>query len=218
MAKVLNPLNSSEARGKVGGLIYNSWRGISTVKAFSAPVRAKTAPQLVVMSFMTSISKAWGTLTAAQRLAWGTYADSHLKTDWTGNPVRVTAANAFSACSMLASLCLGTFTTVDDPPEIPSPGVSPATFVGGTGTLAITHATPTTADDYIDCRWRLGNSAGRNRSINEVKASKIFLSTAGATYTLDAAAVPGKATCFYRTINAPTGLAGPWTKQEVTVS
>jgi hypothetical protein len=218
MAKVTNPLMSNEARGKFAGLVYNTWRGMSTVKVFKAPVKAKTALQLAIMAKMTVISKQWALITAAQRAAWTTYADNHLKTDWTGNPVRTTGANQFSSCAMLASLAGATPTYLADPPVLPSPISSIATVVGGTRVLSITHTTPTTAIESIDVRWRAGDSQGRQRAINEVQHSVMFLSNSAATYTLDAAATPGKATVFHRTVGNTTGLAGPWTKHEVTVS
>ena len=33
MAKVINPLLSVEARGRMGGIVYNTWHGISYAKA-----------------------------------------------------------------------------------------------------------------------------------------------------------------------------------------
>jgi len=218
MAKVLNPLMSNEARGKMNGLIYNTWRGICTVKTFKAPTKAKTAAQLAIMALMTTISKAWALLSDAQRAAWATYADNHLKTDWTGNPVRVTGANAFSGCSMLASLAGGVATTIDDPPVDPAPVTTPATVVFGDGVLSITHTTPSTSDTAIEVRWRDGDSQGRQRAINEMRNTTIFLSNAGSPYTLDISAYPGKCTAFYRSIDKITGLASSWTKQSGTIN
>lgn len=218
MAKLLNPLMSNEARGKMNGLIYNTWRGISTVKTFKAPTKAKTALQLAIMAKMSVISKAWQNLTQSQRDAWAVYADNHLRPDWTGNPVRITGANAFSSCSMIATLAGATPTLIQAVPTLAAPVTDLATVVGGSGLLTITHASPTTAVDAIEVRWRAGDSQGRKRSINEVKKSAIFMSNSAATYTLDSAAVPGKCSAFYRTISKASGLYSQWTKQEVTVS
>lgn len=218
MAKVLNPLMSNEARGKVNGLIYNTWRGISTVKTFKAPTKAKTPLQLAIMAKMTTISKAWGNLTNSQRSAWTVFADNHLRTDWTGNPIRMTGANAFSSCSMIASIAGNTPTLIVHPPTLASPVTDLATVVGGVGLLTITHTSPTTAADAIEVRWRAGDSQGRKRSLNEVKKTVVFLSNSAATFTLDAEAAPGKCTAFYRTISKLSGLYSQWTKQEVTVT
>lgn len=59
MAKVTLPLMSAEARGKVGGLIYNTWRGNSTVKIKKAPAQPRTARQLLIRAFATTCSRAW---------------------------------------------------------------------------------------------------------------------------------------------------------------
>jgi hypothetical protein len=170
------------------------------------------------MAKMTDISKLFQTLTAGQRTAWGVYAANHLRTDWTGNPIRITGANAFTSCNMLAKLAGFAGTSIFDPPSLPSPVFNLATLVATAKVLTITHAVPTTATDSIEARFRSGDSQGRQRALNEMKGTKIFLSNSAASYTLDNAAIAGKATGFYRTISNVTGLPGPWTKQEVTVT
>jgi hypothetical protein len=93
MAKVLNPLNSTEARGKVGGLVYNTWRGIRTVKTHTPPSGQGVGPRAVAFDKIVQAGKRWSTLTDAQRRAWYDYAQNHVEPHWTGVDKRLPAYN-----------------------------------------------------------------------------------------------------------------------------
>jgi len=93
MAKVVGPLHSSEARGSVGSLTYNTWRGISIVKARAGPTTQDSAAQVAIRAKTAIATAAWQALTDAQRDAWRDYAASHTDIDWTGNPQRITGYN-----------------------------------------------------------------------------------------------------------------------------
>ena len=94
MAKCLGPLHSSEARGKVGGLVINSWRGFSTVKAKHAPAQPRSAAQLAARAILVQASRQWQT--SADQASWNAYATTHTMTDWTNSPKRLTGANWFT--------------------------------------------------------------------------------------------------------------------------
>lgn len=89
MAKVLNPLNSSEARGRVGGLVYNTWRGIRTVKTHTDPGHQSDPKRQAHKAIVQWYGQRWSTITQAQRDAWDNFADLHPDIDWTGRPVRL---------------------------------------------------------------------------------------------------------------------------------
>jgi hypothetical protein len=107
LAKVVNPLHSDEARGKIGGLIFNTSRGIRYVKSATSPSQPRTAAQLNVRSIMTTITREWKALTQVQRDAWATYADANPIPDWTGRPIRLTGANAYCQINSVARLAGG---------------------------------------------------------------------------------------------------------------
>ncbi len=95
MAKVIGPLHSSEARGSVSSLTYNTWRGISTVKTRSGPTTQYSDAQVYVRGKARLATILWQTRTDAQRDAWSTYANEHADIDWTGNPQRLSGYNWF---------------------------------------------------------------------------------------------------------------------------
>lgn len=100
MAKLLGPLHSSEARGRMGGLVFNTWRGGATCKAKHAPAQPRTSLQLVARARASQLARMWGTtLDAADRLSWNDYAVAHQDKDWTGTNVRLSGLNWFIRCN-----------------------------------------------------------------------------------------------------------------------
>lgn len=95
MAKVVAPLHSSEARGKMNGLVYNTWRGLSTVKQHVHPADPATSRQLAWRAFMTTINSHWRALDPSIREEWKRYAQEHPDPDWTGKPKRLTGHQQF---------------------------------------------------------------------------------------------------------------------------
>lgn len=89
MAKVLNPLNSSEARGRVGGLVYNTWRGIRTVKTHTDPGHQDDPLRHAHFEKIRDAGKRWATIGDDLRASWNHFANAHPQIDWTGRPVRL---------------------------------------------------------------------------------------------------------------------------------
>jgi hypothetical protein len=89
VAKVTGPLHSSEARGRVGSLVYNTWRGIRTVKQHTAPEHEDDPKRVAHKLIVQAAAQRWKTLTDAQRTAWTLFADHHLEVDWTGHQRRL---------------------------------------------------------------------------------------------------------------------------------
>lgn len=84
MAIVTGPLHSSEARGAVGALVYNTYRGRAYVKARSTPLLEYTDPQIAAREMMNEVHFAWAALSDEQRDAWSQYAKDNHGCDWTG--------------------------------------------------------------------------------------------------------------------------------------
>jgi hypothetical protein len=98
MAKVTQPLGSSEARGSVGGLTYNTWRGIGTVKTRSGPATQGTAKQLAAIALIEDANAAWIASSQSDRDLWNRWAAEQRFPDWTGNDKRISGANWFVKC------------------------------------------------------------------------------------------------------------------------
>jgi len=95
MAVVTWPLSSGEARGRVGDLIYNTWRGRSYVKAFALHQGEFTPAQIEARSFTGMLTIIWQSLDPEPRAAWQHFADKHLLSSWTGQPKRISGYNWF---------------------------------------------------------------------------------------------------------------------------
>lgn len=211
MAKVLNPLMSNEARGKMNGLVFNTWRGISTVKTFKSPTQPQSAAQLVMRNLMSTFSRKWQALTAAQRTAWNNWAAAHLKTDWTGNPVRITGANAYSGLNINFVRAGGAATGFDEPPAVVAPVAPDFTVSLLGGSLKLNSTTQTTTDYKKEARFIINDSPGRDRRLNEMKETTVFIASA-TQYELSDAQFNGAATVFARSIATVDGQTSPWTK------
>jgi hypothetical protein len=98
MAKVIGPLHSTEARGRVDSLVYNTWRGIRYVRSYIAPVFKSPDCRIAQKARVAAAIAAWKLLTDAGRAAWHDYAELHSQLDWTGVPLRWTGANWFVSC------------------------------------------------------------------------------------------------------------------------
>ncbi len=104
MAKVVGPLHSSEARGSVGSLTYNTWRGISIVKARAGPATQYSDAQVALRANTALATDDWQNLSDAHRQEWEQYALQHPDIDWTGNPQRLTGYNWFIRATVRAFL------------------------------------------------------------------------------------------------------------------
>ncbi len=130
MAKVISPLHSAEARGKVEGLIFNTWRGFNTVKTFKSPAQPRTKIQLLMRAYAVQMARAWGELSDIQRDGWNDYAVNHPDIDWTGSPKRLSGFNWYIRCNTRILRLAGP--VISDPPEENAPPPM-AAFAAGDG-------------------------------------------------------------------------------------
>jgi len=124
VAKVVGPLHSSEARGSVGSLTYNTWRGISIVKARAGPATQYSDDQVALRALTALATASWQSITEAQRNAWRHYANEHTDIDWTGNPQRITGYNWYIRINVRRQL-------VGEAIEITPPTHSPTEAITG---------------------------------------------------------------------------------------
>jgi hypothetical protein len=114
LATVVNPLGSSEARGRVGGVIYSTWRGRRTVRTFTPPGHEDDPLRQAQKALVQAQGQRWSTISPPDRFAWNHYADTHPVIDWTGSPKRLAGYHWFVRCNSL--LVRMNRPTIDSPP------------------------------------------------------------------------------------------------------
>jgi hypothetical protein len=216
LAKLVNPLHSSAARGKVGGTVYNQSRGINYAKVNTAPAQPRTADQLAVRSLMTTIIREFRELTAVQQAAWATYADEHPRNDWTGQPIRLTAANAYAAVNFLARDAGGVQITA--PPSAAAPSLPAALAVAiNVADIEATFTGPLPAATKLDIRYLGPVSKGVQGRFE--RSTRLAYSAAAqvSPFELVATAPTGRHIFWIRSVNTTSGLASMWQKFTVDV-
>lgn len=90
----------SQASGSVGGLTYAHNAGGLYTRARAIPVNANTVQQQAVRNIVAALTAIWvGTLTAAQRAAWETYALNVPITDSLGDPRNIPGIAMYVRCN-----------------------------------------------------------------------------------------------------------------------
>lgn len=219
MAKLVQPLMSLEARGKMGGLIYNTWRGIATVKSFASPSQPNTAGQLAARARLASVSGAWSILSDTERAAWTSYADAHLESDWTGNPKRLTAQNWFVRCNTRIDLVGGAAITsppASAPPASPT-GLLVAYAGGPPAEISATWISPVAATSYLVFYSNGPISAGTAPRFEQAAVVAKIAADTATPQTVISAPASGKYGIWCQVIDSLTGLASQPLLKEVVV-
>jgi hypothetical protein len=215
MAKVLDPLRSSEARGKVGGTIYNTCRGIKYVKVFTSPKNPKSVRQLLMRGFLTTCSRAWSALTGVQRTGWGDWAFLRPIPDWTGNSIILSGYNAYVA---LSTRLLDMGKTVVATAPVAAGPATPANVVatGASGQISFAFTayggTATTLDIWLEGPM----SVGRVGSIRQA-AHKQY-GPGETTPMVVTGLTPGFYTWWARALSETDGQASSWVTGTATVA
>jgi len=215
MAKCINPLMSTEARGRSVGLVYNTWRGIRTIKVQTAPSQPRTSDQLQIRAWLVKLARQWAGLTSGARSAWTDYADTHPETDWTNKPRRLTGLNWFTRNNIHALMAgqsgLVSAPTVAAPTPVDSFEATPAA-----GEATITWSDPGDGDRHFDI-WMDGpHSAGRAGSIQRAQ-HKAMANATTETETISSLQA-GTYTFYGRVIDDNTGLASSWVSASCAVT
>lgn len=217
MPKVKNPLLSMEARGGIAGLVYNTWRGINTVKVNTSPTGQGTPLRLAAQARLIQASQLWRGLTEVQRAAWRQYAIDHPVADWTGSPKRLTGQNWFVGCAV--QLLRQADTPSNTPPSTAAPdaivGISPSFTAGN---LAVSWTLPITGALTIEF-WVVGPlSAGIAAKIEQTKFSARGAASVTQPLTLVTTPGIGRWTVFGRVIDDDNGLVSTWQSDYVQVT
>lgn len=225
MAKVSNPLHSSEARGAVGAQVYNTWRGLHIVKTRSGPTITQSADQLALRAITAQYSQRWATLTDSQRNAWSSFANSHPDTDWTGHPKRLSGFNWFIRINVRLQLAQNDFSEYppswwigprDDPPsdfDFFNWHIS-STYESSGETISIDWDYPYHPDPpwAVECYLAGPYSVGRNPTIKQADR-KLALNISDYYFCYETIS-PGRYHFFLRCINAH-GITDNWQRAYV---
>lgn len=211
MAKVVGPLHSTEARGSVGSLTYNTWRGIRTVKTRSGPPGPATGKRLAMLELGRDASYAWASLSDDQRKLWDDYGNTHQEQQWTGQPKRLSGHSWWVRLWVRCSLYSIT------PPEHPPTQIlrSHLVSVGCTRVASkifvswLVDCPLIPNPDYLELYVAGPKSRGRKLTLHDaVRLNQIIeLSNTGSNFTHGGY---GAYTIFWRAIDGYNGQAGPW--------
>ena len=208
MAVLLAPQGSAEARGRLGGIVHNTWRGISYAKAKTSPAQPRSKRQLQIRAWTTMLVRYWGsTLSDTNREYWNDYATSHLDLSWTGNPKRLSGLNWFVRCN-LRIMDLGV-PILTAPPVQAAPD-APTHFAAADGALqsVVTWDAFGGTDITVDIYLVGPHSKGLQAKI-ERASHFAFPGGEEGTITLTPLRV-GRYTVFARAIRELEGLTSPW--------
>jgi len=188
VAKVLNPLNSVNAKGSVAGLTYSMWRGINTVKAKPKPVTRHVIEQPANRALLGYLSRAWGLLTDAQRQLWRDYAAEHPYPDGFGGTFILTGNQMYNALNHNA-IRLGNVSAEQDEPPTVDPVASILAFTAETGEtlpgdidLVWAHLGTPVADDFNEI-W-ISPFLGSEGKVNVDSRMRYYTQASGVTSML----------------------------------
>jgi len=215
MAKVIGPLHSSEARGRMGGLVFNTWRGLSVVKASCAPANPRSKAQLDIRSKAVAQSRGWAVESTANRAAWNAYAAVNVETDGMGSPKRLSGMNWYVRLN--TRMLFYGLAKVATPPAVPGPS-SPLAFAAatGAGSSVVSWTSPGGTATLCELYMQGPHSAGRAGKI-EMAKYRVHLAAEGATVTITPLA-PGTYTFFGRFALEANALVSPWVSATAVVT
>ncbi len=216
-AKVINPLLSVEARGRMAGLVYNTWHGISYVKAHSGPNQPNSAAQLAARARLATITAEWRALTQVNRDAWSVYADAHPEQDWTGNPLRLTGQNWYVRCSIQLNR-MGE-SSVATPPAVAAPDPVVGFAIQKTANdLTQTFTGPVDGTDMIDTFVLGPLSTGVDPKIEHAICFRTVNTDVQQPDVLLLTVPNGRWRAWAKILATATGLSSPWVSAQVDIS
>jgi hypothetical protein len=217
MPKVKNPLLSMEARGGIGGLVFNTWRGINYVKTNTSPTGQGTELRLAAQAIIIAVSRQWAGIGDVARAAWNQYAIDHPVTDWTGSPKRLTGMNWYVACNVQLTR-LGNV-NISTPPVVDGPDAPTGIALSKNASdLFIDWDTPVAANLAIIFFLVGPKSAGITGKIEMAKYQVAYGGNAPTPTLCKAAAPIGTYTVFAKVMDPATGLCSSWVSNRFTMT
>ncbi len=108
-----------QASGSVAGITASHNKGGPYLRNRAIPTNPNSTPQLLMRSFMSTLSSNWSSLTAAQRTAWKEWARQNPITNALGNSILKSGHQSFIGLNSRILLSGGA--QIDDPPIVARP-------------------------------------------------------------------------------------------------
>lgn len=216
MAKVVGPLHSTEARGSVGSLTYNTWRGIRTVKTRAGPAGPATGKRLDMLLLGKAASFNWSDISPDQRALWNAFGSAHPEAQWTGDLKRLSGHSWYVRLWVRVTLIDGT--PPDSPPTVPNLCDALIVLAAYDGTFFEVDWAQLPLSGYTTYKvelYRTGpTSAGQAHSLHN--AVRLGYTGLPSIWFEEEVLAAGDYTVWIRTVT-PTGLVGTWSKTRFTV-
>jgi hypothetical protein len=213
VAKTNGPLFSSEARGGVGGIVHNTYRGLHTVKAKTAPHQSSSPKALLQRSIAVTLARAWAD--CQYKAEWNAYANEHPTSSFAG-AIRPSGANCYVALNTQI-LRFALSEKIDRPPTAPSPspveGFSLDQLAFGP---IIRWVKPNGPNDYVDIWLQGPRSTGRIPDLNLAVFRAIRPASTLAYKVFDLTI--GQYTFFIRQCNPATGQVSEFLSADIYVT
>ena len=213
MAKVVGALHSSEARGRVGGIVFNSHRGMGVCRVKHAPSQPRTSLQLKVRAIAVNLVRAWSN--CLHQADWNAYAAVHPYTDGMGLTIRAAGVNWYTALNArLNALKIG---SVETPPvDLPPTPVVGLVLTPSAGQISAAWDGPSEATDRIQF-WIDGpHSAGRIGSLPRARLTS--QPEAASSPEVLTGLLTGRYSVYVRSMSETDGQVSQWALEECDVT
>lgn len=144
MAKLLNPLLSTSAKGTTSGITYSQWRGINSARRKGNPARRIRSLQPQNRTYIGYLSRTWAAVTAGNRELWKQWAANHPRPDGFGGVFQMSGINAYVSLNKVR-LDRNGLAALSVAPPVADLAVTVQNLAAVTGALA----------GEIDCTWTL---------------------------------------------------------------
>lgn len=215
MAKVLDPLRSSEARGRIGGTIYNTSRGVKYVKSFTSPAQPRSARVLFIRAVCQKFTRGWQALDSAVRIAWNDYAALNPEIDWTGQPIRKSGLNWYVRCNVRL-MDAGQAAAGDPPAEAAPDGLFNFAAANGVGESICTWSATAGTGFQVEVFRQGPISAGVQPKRERASFAARVIGESG-TVTVTGLS-PGTHAFFARVLSENTGLISTYVLDSAVVT
>ena len=145
MAKIQFGAIVSDARKKIGGIVFSKSRSGAFIRKKVSPVQPRTSDVRAVRANFTANSKAWsGLLSDSDRLTWSNLAATLLKRDVFGNAKTLTGAQLYQSLARNAH-------TIGHTPLLDAPSDQAVSDLGGLTLAVVSSETSPLSGPGITC-------------------------------------------------------------------
>jgi len=187
MAKVKFGQIISEARGKIGGMVFSRNSYGSYIRQKVTPVNPSSARQSIVRTYLTQLAQDWRDLTAPQKLQWNTQAVAFAKTDIFGDKQTPSGFNLYMSLNLNILNVNGV--VISTPPVLEDAfnftAFSAAISAGG-GSIDLTYAAAIPATVSVEVFATAPMSAGKSFVKSEYRKIDVILTADASPFDIAA--------------------------------